>query len=245
MSYHLSPLTASARRRTLAARIVAAIAAVLSTATQAQAVALKVDFGVGDVAEFLSFTPNDVQDGFAEFSVAATRDGNGQPMDFAEPPAGVITRDFDGLTVSLEGTGLRFVDGPDEDHPLGDLGEDFVVGGSDVVLRLAGLVAGDYLLTTYHYSSELVVVAVSLDFDIHLNAGGGESLISNQRTGGIGTMAAVPIPFTTDGTQDVVVRMSGSVLINGFTLVPEPASWTLLIVGGAALVGAAHRRRRA
>jgi hypothetical protein len=231
-----------------------AAAVALTITSVAHAVELRVDFGVGDVEEFLSASPNDVQAGFSDFSVDATQDGIGGVLDLANA-SGVQSRVFSGVTVSVElGSGPEgdgaFFDGPDEFDPLGDLTEDGVSGidVSDVILRLTDLPAGPYAMTTYHYASDLIVLTVStISIDLFLDAGAGESLVAADVSPGANELATVAIPFTADGTQDVSLRIGGvSPWINGFTVipVPEPAGSLLMVVGIGGLLAARWWQRR-
>lgn len=213
---------------------------------------LAVDFGVRDLANPAS--PNDVETGFSDFSVAPLRSGS----DLRNIGLTTETRTFSGIDVSLSGTanGPTFFDlAPDVSVTNGDLLEDVVrVIQGDIQLVLSNLAAGSYSMQTFHHVSNLSSAPPL--FSIDVDNGSGSTTVANgiETTFGYapGTVSTRTFQFTADGTNDVTILFDGggpsgntiNPALNGFTLssMPEP-SGVLPLLSCVAFV--TTRRQRA
>ncbi len=213
---------------------------------------LKVDFGVADIGDVTSITPNDVQSGFSGFSVNPQFAGVPSQYDLVNIGVGSETRTFAGsvdVTISGTGNGATFFDfATDVTHALGDLLEDGVgVIEADLILTLKGLPAGAYQTTTYHHNAG--VANAGLPFSILVNNSSGETTAATNVPVTLGftpaSVSSATFQFTATGLNNVVIRFHGggdfqnpiNPFLNGFTLVPvpEPSSWLLLVLGMSAL----------
>jgi hypothetical protein len=143
--------------------------------------------------------------------------------------AGVIDRDYFTFTVApgLELTGITVLPGT---QTLGALGESFigVQTGPEVTVSTAATDATG-LLGWDHYGADDIGVNI-------LPAMGTSGLNSTGFTG--------PLPA---GTYSFWVQEASVGSVNyglEFTVAPEPASWTMLLTGMAALAGSARRAAR-
>lgn len=195
---------------------------------------LAVDIGAnGQTLQFAG-----LDDEFSEFSAT---DGTGSTADGQ-------TDTYDGVTVRIDSStgtvGYRNRTGIS--HTAGDLLNDFVFAGGDILLTLSGLDAGWYELVLYSHD-----VGVHDDFGV---------LIDGIDTGVIveASVGATPavvgfgiVSFIADGTSDVVITLDqlnttgdANIVFNGFELYVVPAPSAL--PAGLAMIGmiAARRRRK-
>jgi hypothetical protein len=170
--------------------------------------------------------------------------------------------------LDTNGSGVGGIDWRDRgdsssSDPLVLLGEDFVKNNGGIVrLTLSGLAAGTYNATSYHIDpgfTQSQNIQVFLDEGSGFSNTGavGNSFVSAGGVNGLTTAlvqsTAANFQFTTDGNTDVVVVFDGrtdpGVGENGetpltgfnFTLIPEPSSAILSLLGGLAFI---VRRRR-
>ena len=129
-----------------------------------------------------------------------------------------------------------------------ELLSDMVLRNSDgtMTLEIADLLSGDYVVRTYHTSSQFGGGA----FDLAVNDANGDGSFteSGVLTASNGELRLLDLPVTANGADPISIDLSGGagsqhLSLNGFEvyLVPEPGS-TLLLLAGSALI--ALRRRR-
>ena len=153
------------------------------------------------------------------------------------------------ITVSLSSVDKRDRgDIPAADpHPLAAVLVDAFKENTDVVtLTLGGLKAGTYTITTWHHDAN---DGGDATFDV-----GGGSILGTAPTGiavtsgsadNLLTPGEATWNFVADGVNDTVFTFSrtsgGEFFLNGFVVVPEPATMAVLAMGALAVI----RRRRA
>ena len=147
--------------------------------------------------------------------------------------------------VEIGGADRAISRGVSHDHALGDLADSwFGNQGGNTTLTLTGLEAGTYQMTTYHHDAE----GQQGTFNVLVD--GDEVLADITNTTGTlspgDSIATADFSFTADGTNPVVLtyEMTDSwTIVNGMTLIPEPASLALLGAGGLVLLSRRNRQR--
>ena len=219
----------------------------------AHAAPIQVDMGSSDDGG-----TQDVQAGFTEWSIpgnnsGATALGSAGPL--------LIESDFaDGTYTSNGNPAVRFflnsATGVNLDSrnntvtgtSLDDLVEDFIFADDskvDMKIVMQGFKAGTYTMTTYHEETANDSGATGKEYELLLDDANGTGQSIDSFSDDTTDITSSTFDFTSNGTDDVVVTVSPQqiAITNGFTIVPEPASLTLVLGGFGAL--ALRRRRRA
>lgn len=156
-----------------------------------------------------------------------------------------------GVMVARDAGGFSFRDRGDVNHPMGDLAEDFVASSDDLSLILTDLQEGLYQITTYHHDRNVQHGLLSIDLVDAMGTHTGIVTGLAQTTGADPfSIASATFVFRSNGVDpvEITLRGSGSVILNGFTLlaVPEPSSLALAALGllGLGFVGRRGRKRK-
>ena len=213
-----------------------------------------VDIGVADPVTFGSASPNDVQPGFFDFSVAHQSATPGI-RDFNIVGVSPVSRAINGTVVTItapQATGAVYEDNaPDVAHAFGDLIEDGIQAmGSDIEIRLTNLSAGSYDVMTWHHSA--LARATSDPFNILVNTGSGFQTVATGLQTSFGTspssVTTAMFNFQSSGVSDVLIVLDGSVspvvspYLNGFSVAAVPEPSTLLCFLGSLSAGLWLRR---
>lgn len=212
---------------------------------------IAVDIGVADPASFPGASPNQVQSGFFDFSVAG--DSSLYNEDRRVFGLGTASRTFAGIEVQIRGTinGAVYRDFATEiSHPMGDLLEDGVDVYGELFVTLKNVPTGLYSLQTWHHRTDTFNTAPM--FDIFADVGNGEVLVADDVVGSVGSSPAQfsTVNFVVQATSgtDVQLRFVGAntVFLNGFEMtaaVPEPSAvW--LAAAAMLAIGCTWLRRK-